>query len=431
MIGVLRHPTYRSLFGAQVIALLGTGLLTVALGLLAFDLAGAAAGSVLGTALTIKMVAYVGVAPLVAALVDRLPKTAVLVGADAVRLAIAISLPFVGEVWQIYLLVFVLQSASATFTPAFQSLIPEVLPEPRDYTRALALSRLAYDLEALLSPVIAAALLTVVAYNDLFVGTAVGFAGSAILVLVARLPRSTAERSSSTFWQRLPMGLKVFARTPSLRFLLLTNVVVAAGTAIVLVNTVVYTKSALGLGDAALALTLGAYGVGSLLVALCIPRLVDRLGVTRTMLAGIAVVLAGLIAAVAVSAVVAGTGAGWWALLATWAALGAGTSLINTPSSRLLAAASSPDDRNLVYTAQFALSHACFLVTYPIAGWVGAASLPGAALALTAIGVVGAAGAVLVRRRAQGDAWGEPAVADAATARVSEENADGPRRASR
>ena len=140
MIGVLRNPTYRALFSAQVVALLGTGLLTVALGLLAFDLAGDAAGSVLGTALTIKMVAYVGVAPLMAALVDRLPKKVVLVGADAVRFAIAVSLPFVTEIWQIYALVFVLQSASATFTPAFQALIPSVLPDAKEYTRALALS---------------------------------------------------------------------------------------------------------------------------------------------------------------------------------------------------------------------------------------------------------------------------------------------------
>ncbi|MCT2061549.1 hypothetical protein [Dietzia cinnamea] len=37
MVGVLRNPTYARLFAAQVVALLGTGLLTVALGLLAFD----------------------------------------------------------------------------------------------------------------------------------------------------------------------------------------------------------------------------------------------------------------------------------------------------------------------------------------------------------------------------------------------------------
>lgn len=407
MLAVLRNGTYRALFSAQVIALIGTGLLTVALGLLAFDLAGAAAGAVLGTALTIKMVAYVGVAPVVAAIVDRLPKKAVLVGADVVRLGIALLLPFVTEAWQIYVLVFVLQSASATFTPAFQSLIPAVLPDPREYTRALALSRLAYDLEALLSPVLAAALLAFVSYSSLFLGTAFGFAGSAILVLIAAIPRHPDDQPPSTFWERLPAGVLVFARTPTLRFLIFTNVVVAAGTAVVLVNSVVYVKSVFGLGDAALAVTLGAYGAGSLLVAVSIPRIVDRFGVTRTMLTGVAVVVLGLVAAVPVTIVAVTAGMGWWALLVVWAVLGAGTSLINTPSSRLLAAASTPSNGNLVYTAQFAVSHACFLLTYPLAGWVGAASLPVATALLTGIALIGAVGAITIRRHAgrAGQPW--------------------------
>lgn len=58
MLTVLANRTYRHLFLAQVIALIGTGLATLALGLLAFDLAGADAGAVLGTAFAIKMVAY-------------------------------------------------------------------------------------------------------------------------------------------------------------------------------------------------------------------------------------------------------------------------------------------------------------------------------------------------------------------------------------
>ena len=58
MLGILAHRTYRHLFLAQVVALVGTGLATVALGLLAFEIAGENAGAVLGTALAIKMVAY-------------------------------------------------------------------------------------------------------------------------------------------------------------------------------------------------------------------------------------------------------------------------------------------------------------------------------------------------------------------------------------
>lgn len=60
---ILRHPVFRRLYTAQVTAWPEPGCLTVALGLLAFDLAGGAAGAVLSTALAIKMVAYVFAAP--------------------------------------------------------------------------------------------------------------------------------------------------------------------------------------------------------------------------------------------------------------------------------------------------------------------------------------------------------------------------------
>ncbi|GAB3602314.1 MFS transporter [Microbacterium aureliae] len=396
---VLRNPAYRALFGAQVIALVGTGLLTVALGLLAFDIAGDAAGAVLGTALTIKMVAYVGVAPLIAALVERLPTKAVLIGADLVRLSIALFLPLVGEVWQIYLLVFVLQAASATFTPAFQALIPALLPEPAEYTRALALSRLAYDLEAVLSPMVAAALLTVVGYSTLFVGTAAGFAASALLVLIARLPARADQPRTETFWRRVTVGVRVFAAAPTLRFLLLANVVVAAATALVLVNSVVYVKVLLARDDTALALTLAAFGGGSLVAALVIPQLVDRFGVIPVMRAGGLAVVAGLAGAFAATAAIEGGALVWWPVLAAWGVLGAGTSLIATPSARLLAEASTPANRHLVYTAQFALSHACFLVTYPLAGWLGAVSLTATVAVLLALAAAAAAGGALVARR--------------------------------
>jgi hypothetical protein len=48
MLSVLANRTYRHLFAAQVIALIGTGMMTVALGLLAFKIAGDKAGAVLG-----------------------------------------------------------------------------------------------------------------------------------------------------------------------------------------------------------------------------------------------------------------------------------------------------------------------------------------------------------------------------------------------
>ena len=89
----------------------------------------------LGTAFAIKMVAYIGVAPIAGAFANRVPRRALLVSMDVIRAVVALCLPFVSRVWQIYALIFVLQSASAAFTPTFQATIPDVLPEQRDYTK--------------------------------------------------------------------------------------------------------------------------------------------------------------------------------------------------------------------------------------------------------------------------------------------------------
>ena len=95
MLDILSDRTYRHLFLAQVVALLGTGLATVALGLLAFDLSGDGAALVLGTVFTIKMVAYVGIVPIAGAFADRVPRRALLVTLDLVRAGVALA-PFSG-----------------------------------------------------------------------------------------------------------------------------------------------------------------------------------------------------------------------------------------------------------------------------------------------------------------------------------------------
>lgn len=118
---MLADRTYRHLFRAQIVALVGTGLATVALGLVAFDLAGSDASAALGTALAIKMIAYVLIAPLAGAYANRIPRRALLVALDIGRLVVVLLLPAVDQIWQIYVLIFILQSCSAAFTPTFQA----------------------------------------------------------------------------------------------------------------------------------------------------------------------------------------------------------------------------------------------------------------------------------------------------------------------
>lgn len=364
MLDILGNRTYRHLFLAQVVALIGTGLATVALGLLAFDLAGANAGAVLGTALAIKMVAYIGIAPIASAFAERVPRRALLIALDLVRAAVALLLPFVNQIWQVYVLIFVLQSASAAFTPTFQATIPDVLPKEADYTRALSLSRLAYDLESLGSPALAAALLSVMSFHNLFMGTVVGFIGSALLVGSAILPKAKMPTRRSIY-ERTTRGIRIYLSTPRLRGLLALNLVIATASAMVIVNTVVLVQGQLKLSQNWTAMALAAFGGGSMLVALGLPKLLERLPDRRVMLGGAMLLTLGL---------VLGPMAAhrYETLVALWLLFGIGYSLVQTPSGRLVRRSAREEDRPALFAAQFALSHACWLITYPVAGWVGA-----------------------------------------------------------
>ena len=398
MLAVLADRTYRHLFLAQVIALIGTGLATVALGLLAYDLAGKDAGAVLGTALAIKMIAYIGVAPVVGAFADRLPRRAFLVSMDLIRAAVALLLPFVDQIWQIYVLIFVLQSASAAFTPTFQATIPEVLPKEADYTRALSLSRMAYDMESLTSPILASALLTVISFHWLFSGTAIGFIASALMVVTTVLPKAKPSgKLSEGIYKKTTRGARIYLKTPRLRGLLAITLASAAASAMVIVNTVVIVRDTLGLGQREVALTLAAYGGGSMLAALALPRILERVGDRLVMLIAAAVLTAGLGALAAVFSVI-GRGPQYWPLILTgWIILGMAYSASVTPSGRLLKRSANSEDRPALFAAQFALSHGCWLIAYPLAGQIGARFGQAAAFGgLAILAAVGTAIAVAI-----------------------------------
>jgi MFS family permease len=381
MLKTLQNPTFRHLFAAQIVALVGTGLATVALGLLAWQLAGDNAGAVLGTALAIKMVAYVTLAPVAAAIAERLPRRAFLVALDLIRAGVIAFLPFVDQVWQVYVLIFALQAASAGFTPAFQAVIPDVLKDEGDYTNALSLLRLAEDLEQLASPILAALLLTVVGFPVLFAGTVLGFVASAALVVTARLPgRAAAEPGH--FWADVTKGIRIYIRTPRLRGLMVMEAAVAAAGAMVYVNTVVLVKARLGLGEDAVAWAFAGFGAGSMLAAFLLPRILHRLRDRPVMIAGAALMVAGVALVPLLGSLAA--------LIALWAVIGFGFSLTQTPIGRIVNRSAHEADRGAVFAAQFALSHACWLVTYPLAGWIGAtAGMSTVSLALAAIGAMG------------------------------------------
>lgn len=101
-----------------------------------------------------------------------------------------------------------------------------------------------------------------------------------------------------------------------------------------------------------------------MLAAFTLPKILERLPDRPVMLAGTVFLAIGLLAGSNISVFL-------W-LLPVWFMLGCSASLINTPTGRLLRRSSAEKDRPAYFAAQFSLSHACWLITYPLVGWLGA-----------------------------------------------------------
>lgn len=375
------YPTFRSLFAAQVCSLIAVGLLTVGLSFAAYRIGGAvAAGQILGFLFALKMVAYVGFAPLAEPLLSRWPRKRVMIALDATRLALLVPMAFVTQTWEIGLLAFAFFVVSSGFTPLFQTVIPDLLTDEPTYTRALVISRIAYTLESVASPVIAALALQIVAQSTLFLISALAFVGSVLALSVTRFPAVQDDQRKRSFLARALTGLRIFHRTPRLRGLFLLNLSLSLMLAWVLVNTVGF--AGLRLGDAAekYPILMACYGAGAAVGALIVPRTLIRFTERRVMAAGaFAFAALGVLILLPLS---------YPALLGLWAGFGLASSLVMTPGGLVIVRSAGKSDRPSLFAAQFSLSHFGWLIAYPLAGWLGGVlSLEVALVVLCALAV--------------------------------------------
>lgn len=358
----LRNPTFRRLFAAQALALLGMGLTTVALALLVYELDPARAGLVLGGALGLKMVVKVIVAPIAGAYANRFSRRALLGVIDLFRAALIALYPFIDASWQVYVLVAVIAAAEGAFNPIFQATIPDVLKDEAQYTKALSYSRIAFDLENVASPLLAALFLGFATFDLLFEVNAVAFLLSSALLFAGRLPTPELEklREVQPPFQKVTRGLRLYFRNRELRGVFTLYFAIATGSAAAIVATVLYVKEGLGLADTQVALAMTGFGAGSILAALLLPRLLDQVADLSVMLAGGAVVGAALL--------LSAGNPNFPLFIFFWALMGFGTALAMTPVGRVITGASDSTHRAELFAAQYGLSHCAWLVLYPLVG---------------------------------------------------------------
>ena len=273
----LKNKSFLPLFVAQIIALVGTGLSTIGLALLAYDFALNEAGRVLGIALAIKMIAYVVFAPIIGGFVHRLPRKTFLILMDVLRAIVVLLIPFISEIWHIYVLIFVLNLFSAGFKPVFQALIPDILVDEKQYGKALAYSRIAYDLENILSPTFAAIALLYLSYTGLFILNSAAFLISALIILFTLFPSEKVIERTGNIIEEMSFGIRSYMKTPRLRVLFIIYFGIALASSMIIVNTVIYVKDYLYLSDTTVAIFMGASGLGSMIIAFVYSSLSEKM----------------------------------------------------------------------------------------------------------------------------------------------------------
>lgn len=372
------EAAYRRLFTAHALGLVATGLATVALALLAFELAGENAGAVLGTALAIKMAMNVLIAPVGAALFGGLPRRGWFTALALFRAGVLLLLPIVDAVWQVWVLIAVFQAAAASAAATYQATVPDLLPAEEDYARAVSKSKIAYEAETLLSPLAAALFLVVLDHREVFGVSVALFALSAVVLRGLALPPGRRARGAAL--AAAAADVVQLLKPPPMRGALLLGAAAIIVAAMVTVNTVVLVRGSYGLDDSATAIGLAAFGAGGIAAALALPRVLRVLGERAVMLR-----------AGAVLTILLASGAllpGYVALLFLWVALGATTTFAQLPALALIRSIWSVV-RQGIYAAHYAITHATQLAAYVAAGWVGAeAGLTPAFLGLAGVALL-------------------------------------------
>ena len=279
--------------------------------------------------------------------------------------------PFVTQVWQVYVLIFAINALTACFTPVFEATIPQLVG-PTHYGQAVALSRVAVDVEAVLGPIVAGLLVTGLGVHWVFWFDGLTYLLSALLITFTVVPQLTSAISNSYRLVLADMfyGSRVLLKVRLLRQAMIASFSEATAGAAAIVATVAYVREDLQQSIWQLGLAMAAVGAGSSIGAFTLVRLSQSVD-SKTRHASqfaIRVILAGslLLASVLITA---GIYAPYGLFVLLWAANGAGQAMIALPSSVLLAEHSSDHDRGRVYAAHFAITHACWLITYPAIGY--------------------------------------------------------------
>ncbi len=368
----LENPIFARLYLAQTINLAGDALTWLGLALLAFELAGNGAGTVLAGALTLRVMAFVLLSPIAGAIADRVDRKRLMMMTHLARMGIVCLLPGATQVWQIYGIVLLLNMFYAFFAPTYTATIP-LVTTAAERSGAIALSSATYQLLGVLGPSLAGSVAAFVGTRQVFWLDGMTFLIAAILI--ATLPGQLlvqqdqlanqdqpSARTLNRTWRDIRVGTTCLFADAAMRYALVLQLIAAIAGAEVLVNTVGYVRGALHFGKLEYGWAMAALGIGATLAAIGLGHFQQKVSPVWWTSGGAVLMTLALLPA---------NFASLGALLGLWAIAGVGQTLVSVSTQTLIAERVAVEMQGRVYGAHFAWSHLWWVLAYPLAGWMG------------------------------------------------------------
>jgi MFS family permease len=201
LLAPLRHRDFRLLWTGMCVSLLGDGVFLVAMAWQVYALSNSpAALALVGVAMTVPTIVFLLLGGVVS---DRFDRRRIMLGADvarglAVGLMALLSLTGALELWHVVALVAVYGAGQAFFSPAFDAIVPEVLP-PDELAQANALDQFVRPIALRLAgPALGGVLIALLGAGSAFALDALSFAVSAgaLLAMTPRQRRAASEHAT-------------------------------------------------------------------------------------------------------------------------------------------------------------------------------------------------------------------------------------------
>jgi MFS transporter, NRE family, putaive nickel resistance protein len=364
----LRDRVFAKLYLSEAISLLGDAFTWVGIALLAYQFGGKNSATILSSALTLRVTAFILFGPYAGVLADRMDRRKMMYITHFARMAVVGCLPFVSAAWQIYVLIFLLNIFNAFFTPAYKAAIPQSIRNKEDYSAGIALSNATYQLLGVLGPGLAGGVAAWLGVREIFFVDAASFIIAAVLILsLPQLLVSIGERNDNqqaeSIWPNIAKGTRLLFSDKTVRFALLIELVSAIAGAQILVNTVGYVKGQLHLNDSHYGYVMSCFGIGATIAAFAAGNFDRSKNRILSLLIG-----GGLVCI----AIAFGNYVEFLPLLVLWLIAGFGQTLAEMPSQILIAEKIPEQEHGKVYGAHFAWSHLWWAIAYPVAGVTGA-----------------------------------------------------------